>query len=203
MEEPERKTSCDRCGSCCLQGGPALHTGDLELIRSGSLALDDLITIRRGEFALRPLSETPESVDCEFIKIQGKSAEWCCKFYDATQKACTIYQKRPLACGLFDCTAPEAVLAIIGKDLLSRFDCVADDDPLLPLMRLHEQECPYPDMKVIADRLQAESERSDTLLELTRLVKLDLGFRTRAVRRHGLSVAREMFYFGRPLFQML
>jgi hypothetical protein len=39
--------------------------------------------------------------------------------------------------------------------------------------------------------------------QLTRLVTLDLGVRAKAVSAFSLSVDRELFYFGRPVFQLL
>ena len=197
----QAKTSCDRCGSCCKQGGPALHTRDLDLVLSGTLYFEDLITVRRGELALQPLTNSPQPVPAEFIKIKGQGNDWCCRFYDHQAAACTIYAQRPVACGLLDCTHPDELLAIAGLDLLSRFKLLAADDPLLPLVKLHEERCPCPQLLELADRLAADKE--DTLEQLTRHVNLDLAVRSKAAREFGLSVDRELFYFGRPLFQLM
>lgn len=199
----EAKTACDRCGTCCRQGGPALHGGDRDLVVSGALAFDDLITVRRGELALPPLGRTPLPVRDEFVKIRGRGRDWCCKFYDAEAAACTIYENRPLACALLDCTAPAALLSVAGRDLLTRFDCIPADDPCRPLVALHERECPCPDLAATAGRLRSDASRDDTLRQLARLVEIDLAIRGRAVRRYDLPVARELFYFGRPLFRLL
>ncbi len=198
-----KKRACDRCGSCCMQGGPALHTQDLDLVRSGMLRREHLVTVRKGELAYQPLAESATPVADEFLKLQGRSGSWTCLFYDEVAKACTIYQSRPVACGLLDCTAPEALLAITGRELLTRFDCIADDDPLLPLVRSHEEACLCPDMAEVEIRVQAAAERSSLLEELTRQVNVDLGFRNQASGVRSLSVAEEVFYFGRPLFQLL
>jgi len=203
METGTEKQTCDRCGSCCKQGGPALHSQDLVLVRSGSLTFEHLVTVRKGELAYQPLKESATPVVEEFLKLQGRSGSWCCRFYDETGKACTIYNHRPVACGLLDCTSPEALLAITGKDLLTRFDCMSIDDPLLLMVRQHEQECPCPDMTLLSTELGSATGRSKLLDELTRLVNTDLAFRQQASRTQGLSVAAELFYFGRPLFQLL
>ncbi len=197
------KTACDRCGTCCRQGGPALHTGDRHLIELGVLGFEDLITVRRGELAFQPLADSPTPVAREFIKIQGQGSDWCCKFYDGNARECTIYENRPLACGLLDCTAPDALLAITGKDLLNRFDCIPGNDPLLPLVHLHERECPCPELDKVTDDLRSDDSRAETLQDLTVRTRVDLGIRNRAVHQCGLSVAGELFYFGRPLFQLL
>jgi len=200
-KDDQQKTSCDRCGSCCKQGGPALHTRDLDLVLSGTLHFEDLITVRRGELALQPLTDSLEQVTEEFIKLKGQGNDWCCRFYDHQAAGCTIYAQRPLACGLLDCTHPDELLAIAGQDLLSRFDLIAADDPLLPLVKLHEEHGPCPQLSKLADRLAADKE--DALEQLTRQVNLDLAVRGKAAREFGLSVARELFYFGRPLFQLM
>ncbi len=203
MEGGTVRSSCTRCGSCCRQGGPALHSGDAGLVRSGPLRREHLVTVRRGELALAPLARAPEVVTDEFLKVRGQGRDWCCMFYDHAARACSIYGQRPLACGLLECARPEAVLAIAGRDLLTRFDCMAPDDPLLALAREHEQQCPCPDLARIRTRLRSGKQRRDTLRRLTDLVRQDLAMRARAAARYGLSVELELFCFGRPLFQLL
>lgn len=66
-----KKSECSRCGSRCREGGPALHDGDLLLFGSGCLSLENLVTVRRGELAVSPVSGQPEPVAKEFLKIQG------------------------------------------------------------------------------------------------------------------------------------
>ncbi len=198
----EKKT-CDRCGSCCLQGGPALHGPDISLLKAGKLARHHLVTIRKGELALQPFAEKPTPVTDEFLKLQGRRGSWRCLFYDEPARACTIYEQRPVACGLFDCTAPEPMLAITGKDLLTRYDCIDPDDPLLPSVQLHDREFPCPDMAAITTGLNTPADRATLLAELTLQVNAELVFRGQLTAKETLSVAAEMFYFGRPLFQLL
>ncbi len=197
----QEKTSCNRCGSCCKQGGPALHTQDQDLISSGALRFDDLITVRKGEMAMQPLVDAPQPVIEEFLKLQGQGNDWRCRFYDHQAAGCAIYDHRPVACGLLDCTHPDELLAITGRDLLNRFDLIGDDDPLLPLVKLHEEHCPCPQLSELKDELKADKEKN--LEQLTRQVNLDLAIRSKAGNEFNLSVDRELFYFGRPLFQLV
>ena len=195
--------NCKRCGTCCRQGGPALHGSDLELLRAGHLRLDDLITVRRGELAFQPLAASPEPVAHEFLKLTGRNGSWQCVFYDEATKGCGRYEHRPMACGLLDCTNTGPLLDIAGQDLLTRFDCIADDDPLLPLVHEYEQLCPCPDLQTIGQELgQAETD-APLLVGLEAAVNADLAFRSRVTADHHLSLAQELFYFGRPLFQLL
>jgi hypothetical protein len=108
-----------------------------------------------------------------------------------------------MACGLLDCTDTGPLLAIAGQDLLTRFDCIAPDDPLLPLAREHEQLCPCPDMQTISRDLERAEPPATLLLELETAVNRDLAFRSRIADEFRLSLAQELFYFGRPLFQLL
>ncbi len=197
------KEACDRCGTCCRQGGPALHLQDRHLVAPGFLGFDVLVTIRRGELARHPLSDQPEPVRQELIKIQGRGGDWSCRFLQATSSSCAIYDRRPLACRLLKCWAPDEVLAIAGRELLGRYDLIADNDPLLPLVRRHEQECACPDLVSSGIRLRSSSRRAAMLRQLEQLVNRDIAVRGMALQRYGLSVAPELFYFGRPLFQIL
>ena len=198
-----RKKCCDRCGSCCQQGGPALHLDDLPLLQEGHIVPGDLVTIRQGELAYEPMSSTPVPVVSEFLKVRGRQGAWTCRFYDEEGHSCTIYNRRPVACGLFDCTAPEAILRITGKDLLTRFDYPGADTSLVVLAQKHEQRCPCPDMSMVAAGLCNPDERPRLLEELTPLVNTDLLFRREMAERQRLSLGDELFWFGRPLFQLL
>jgi Fe-S-cluster containining protein len=197
------KNECQQCGTCCEKGGPALHEEDLALIRSSSLSIDDLITIRVGEIVLQPDTGRPESTDVELIKIQGRAGDWCCRFLQPAERTCAIYEQRPLACRLLQCWNPDDVLAISGKKLLSRFDIIDGSDPVLSLLKLYDQQFALPDMIEVTAGLQSSSQREGTLSKLHSMVEKDLLFRSLAVERFALPVARELFYFGRPLFHLL
>jgi len=197
------KQNCDRCGTCCTQGGAALHSQDLPLVRSGSLRFEHLVTVRKGELAYQPLAREASSVEGEFLKLQGKAGSWACLFYAEQTSSCTIYEQRPMACALLDCMAPEALLEVAGKELLTRFDCMGDDDPLRPLVQQQEERCPCPDLSSARKTLQNDSQRPSLLELLTRMVNLDLSLRRKAGAVKALTVAEELFYFGRPLFQLV
>ncbi len=197
------EVACRRCGQCCQQGGPALHGPDRELLQSGHLRLDELITVRQGELALQPLGKAPEPVAGEFLKLKGKNGSWCCAFYDEAAVGCSRYGHRPMACGLLDCTDTAPILAIAGQDLLTRFDCIASDDAMLPHVREYETLCPCPDLQTLCNQLAQGELPSDQLAELQAAVIHDLNFRGRIAVEFDLTVDFELFYFGRPLFQLL
>ena len=197
------KTECECCGTCCRNGGPPLHLQDAELVKSGRLKFEDLVTIRCGELVLPPLASQPVSARSEWIKIKGVGREWCCRFLDAAANTCTIYQNRPVSCRTLKCWDTNEILAMAGRELLSRADLVAATDPLLPLLHLHDKQCPVPDMEDIVASLNDEKDRDQLLSELRGTVESDLRIRSQAVREHNISLELELFYFGRPLFQLL
>ncbi len=202
----ETSGSCRQCGTCCRRGGPALHGPDRRLIEDGLLRPANLVTIRRGELVLHPLHSAPMVVEQEFLKLQGQGPDWCCSLYDRTTATCTIYSHRPLACRLLECWNPDPLLAITGRDLLDRFAVIGPDNPLLPLVREHERLCPCPSLDSLDNRLRDQAEtgnRSAILEELAGMVNLDLQYRGRVAARFGLSLADELFYFGRPLVHLL
>lgn len=196
-----QQTECKRCGICCQKGGPALHVPDLALVRGGQLPWGDLITIRRGELAHNPLSDEIEPVLQEIVKIRGTGREWCCCYYDPASKGCSIYGKRPMACGVLKCWQPEETLALVGRDLLSRLDILEEDDPLRSFVLEHERLCPCPDMGEVRNKLTDQAGRD--LRSLEKLVNTDLAFRNRVVQEFNLDLAQETFLFGRPIFQLL
>ena len=197
------KNECEQCGTCCERGGPALHREDITLVERGVLAIDDLVAVRQGEIVIMPESGKPEATEVELIKIQGKKGAWSCRFLHPSERTCSIYEDRPVSCRLLKCWDPEDVLAITGKKLLNRSDLVADDDPLLPLITLYDQQFTLPDMIEVKVQLASEEHRDHTVKELERMVRNDLLFRSLATERFAIPVSRELFYFGRPLFQLL
>lgn len=192
--------SCNRCGNCCRQGGPALHKKDLNLVSGGKIPIGNLITIRTGELTENPLMGGIQPAGVELVKIVGTGRQWDCCYYDE-EKGCTIYENRPQACVLLKCWDTKDILGIVEKETLSRFDILAADDPLIAVIREHELICPLPDLLYIranSHRLTAELEK-----ELEKLAGDDLRFRTRVIRDLNLQLSEELFYFGRPLFQLL
>lgn len=197
----KKQTSCKRCGECCKEGGPALHTKDLVLVTSGSIPTSNLITIRKGELVLNPDTRRLQPAKTEIIKIKGKGRKWVCHYYDEITKGCGIYELRPEACEVLKCWDTEKILELVEKDTISRFDIVGHDSPLYDVMKEHEQLCPCPDFDYLAEKKTAISNSLKT--ELEKRVRDDLQFRAHHVKAHQLQLADELFYFGRPLFQLL
>lgn len=196
-----RQTTCKQCGICCIKGGAALHGADIVLLREGRIPRRDLVTIRKGEFAYNPVTERVEPTQAEIVKLKGSGGEWTCCYYDPESRGCTIYDNRPQACGILQCWNPEATLALVGKDLLTRLEIAAGDQYLVELIEKYELACVLPDCGQLSTDLQNNS--GSTLVILEDLVNRDLQFRNNAVAGVKNVLAEEMFLFGRPLFQIL
>lgn len=191
---------CEKCGKCCKQGGPALHKEDLPLVRSGKLPISCLITIRKGELAHNPVSGVVQPVSVELVKITGSGRQWDCCYYDS-RKGCTIYEHRPQACRTLKCWDTDEILALVEKDTLSRFDILPEDHFILPALREHERICPlnaleplYRDSRNVTDKIKKTLEKQ---------AREEMRFRMRLVNDYQLKISDELFYFGRPFFQLL
>ncbi len=199
----ETTSQCKQCGTCCRKGGPALHQEDRDILRAGQIELKHLVTIRKGEMAFSPLTDTPQATDRELIKTAGRGSNWTCCFFDEQTNTCTIYENRPLECRLLQCWDTAPLKAVINKDILARTDIIGPDDPILEFIKAHEQACPCSRVTSLAADLSDPAAGESILAELTELVRLDLQIRARAVAAFDIPVAVELFYFGRPLFVLL
>jgi len=194
------QTTCTQCGNCCKEGGPALHIQDLKRIRSGKIPISSLITLRKGELAHNPLSGKIQPVTVELVKIVGTGRQWDCYYYDEVI-GCTVYVERPYACRVLKCWDTAEILALVEKETLTRFDIIEKDDPLIPVMLEYERICPCDDLGVVYANFAQLSNGQK--YDLEQRVRSDLRFRTRIIADFQLKVSEELFYFGRPLFQLL
>lgn len=194
-----KQTTCKQCGLCCRQGGPALHLEDLELIKTGKIPISRLITIRKGELVDNPLVGKIVPTTVELVKIIGKNGQWECYFY-SPMLGCTIYTQRPQTCRILQCWDTAEILALVEKDTLSRFDIVDKNDPILASIIDHERICPCSDLEDLRTNMARLSESRKK--ELEQRVRRDLDFRAKIAGKMNLTVSEELFYFGRPLFQL-
>jgi Fe-S-cluster containining protein len=201
--DPEVAAHCVRCGTCCKKGGPALHLDDLKILLGGHIRHESLITIRKGELALSPVSGIPEPIPKELVKISGKGKGWACLYYDEPKSSCAIYDCRPLECRLLKCWDTEMLLSVAGKDTLTRADIIGKDAPIMKFIEKHEKECPVQLAEDLISALRKKKDDRGSVAKLTALAHHDIVIRTQAVSEFGLSLEAELFFFGRPLFKLL
>lgn len=196
---------CRRCGTCCLKGGPALHTEDLRLLQEHILRFENLVTIRKGEPLLFLSAENPQPAPADIIKIKGKGSEWSCMFFERRKAACRIYDQRPLECNLMQCWDTAALEKVAGINLLKRTDIIDSHDPVMPFIEEQKNKCPLNKLEQFlkgASQPQ-KGDDADIMTQLTNLMNTDLSVRLRAQEQLHISLDLELFYFGRPLFVIL
>ncbi|UCD65533.1 MAG: YkgJ family cysteine cluster protein [Deltaproteobacteria bacterium] len=203
MTENSLKTECDRCGTCCEKGGPALHQEDRVLLQENWLNPDHLITIRKGEPVFSLDSKDPAPAQSELVKIKGKGSTWTCIFFQENEASCSIYEHRPLECSLLKCWDTLALEKVSGRNLLSRYDIIAPYDPVLPFIKTHEEKCSLDKLDLLFSELSSEDTQNQAITLLTTLVNTDLSIRSQAYTKFHFSLDLELFYFGRPLFKIL
>ena len=201
LKNHTQQTGCRQCGICCEKGGPALHIQDALLVKNGIIPFKSIITIRRGEFVHDPVTDTIGPSKTELLKISGTNGTWTCMFYDKRQKGCLIYENRPLACKTLKCWDTGEILKLSGRDLLSRLDLVGPEIELNKRLIEHETLFPFPDVKALLGPLLRISKKA--LKNLEKTVNKDIDHRVESVGEFNLSVEEELFYFGRPIFQLL
>ena len=160
-----------------------------------------LITLRKGELARNPATGKLVALTAELIKLKGVGRDWNCCYFDRNEKRCTVYEHRPRACTVLKCWEPEALLAMVEKDTLTRFDILSDDDPIRNHISDHDHRYPCPDMAGLL--ATTGNVPAEIRVELQELVNGDLRFRVGLVKEFNLKLSDELFYFGRPIFQLL
>jgi Fe-S-cluster containining protein len=88
-----KQTECSHCGTCCANGGPALHMQDRELIEGGSIPISHLITIRKGELVHNPVTNRLQAAKSELIKINGVGKKTLEKYGDDILSLVAEYRK--------------------------------------------------------------------------------------------------------------
>ena len=197
------KNTCERCGTCCIKGGPALHFEDLQLLKNKNLNIDHLITIRQGEPILSLTHSQTNSARSEIIKIKGRGAGWTCLFFKEKNNACGIYEHRPMECSLLKCWDTAELEEVAGKNLLNRYDIISSHATVIPFIKDHEKRCSLAELESLLCAMKDKSSQQEAITRLTDLVNTDLAIRSQAYAKFHFSLDAELFYFGRPLFKIL
>lgn len=193
---------CRRCGTCCRKGGPTLHIQDRCLVEEGIIPLKNLVTFRRGEPVYDQIQGKVISLDAEIIKVKGREREWTCVLFDPVEKACTIYEYRPIECRMLKCWDTADLKRIYDKDRLGRKDLLASTAGLADLIDFHEQCCGYRVFARLAQAL-ARNRQAPMVGDVGRMIRLDEDIRRMTTEKGGLNPRINAFLFGRPLADAL
>lgn len=188
--------ACERCGRCCRQGGPALHAGDLPLVRDRVLTYAHLYTLRRGEPARDQFRDRLLPLAAELVKLRGAGdPSWACIFLEEPA-GCAIYARRPLECRLLSCRDTAALAAAYDRDRLARAHILPPGSALAQLAAEHEARCPVPELA--AHLAAARSGDSAAARAVSDMLAYDRAFRAALVEK-GLPPDVLPFLLGRPL----
>ena len=189
------QTHCVRCGKCCIQSSPTLQAQDLHFLEGGAIARQTLYTIRRGELVWDNVLETPVVTREEMIKIR-ETGEGICIYYDAADKACKIYEKRPAQCSAMACWETALFLKVYRGPKLARKDTIKE--PVLAgLVETHESRCSYKTMEGHVKRIEVEGDKAvEAIIDILRF---DNQLRPYISQKLNLDLKEMDFFFGRPM----
>ncbi|HID29492.1 MAG TPA: YkgJ family cysteine cluster protein [Desulfobacterales bacterium] len=191
------RTHCIRCGTCCMKGGPTLHEEDTTLFTKGILKTSHVYTLRKGE-VVRNIDDTLFVLEQEIIKIKGQGEVWSCMFYDTNQRACGIYEQRPVECRALKCWDLRDFNEAMAEPRLQRRDLVKPDDGILKIIDNHDQRCAYETMELAVKELQGPNS-GKAVGEILDLLRYDHHMRPLLEEKLKVDPNAMDFFFGRPL----
>ncbi len=187
---------CKRCGQCCRNGGPALHTQDLPLIQDGTIPLADIVTLRAGERVFDQPAQDIRQLDREMLKIKGRDGSWTCRYLSPESNTCGVYATRPAECEALFCRDVEPLKAMYDKDRLTRADLIPEGHPLVELMAEHDRRCAPARLEELAKAArEGDREAGEALREM---VAYDREVRRLVPGKTGMDPEMLDFLFGRP-----
>ena len=202
--QTHKKAECTCCGTCCRKGGPALHSPDAGLIEACILRAQDLCTFRAGELVRDEHLNRIVPLPGELVKIAApfgaRPDNWTCRFL-TEKNLCFIHGKQPIECRAFYCEAPDALLALSGKDSLDRKALrVLLKAPAWwdELMDAHAERCGYDALTELAPRIADDADARRSFLEI---VEYDRAFRELVVEKKAALPEELDFLLGRPLLR--
>jgi len=158
----ETKSSCERCGQCCIKDTPVLLKEDLPLLIRGIISEKDIYTIRDGEAVRSFIDGDIYFSSMELIKIQPIIGTSTCLFYDY-EEGCTIYENRPTVCKEYECWSENVSITGLEKRRLTRLDLFGSIDILKKAIEKHEENCSLNIFNDTVDKLK--SKKSETIKE--------------------------------------
>jgi len=197
----ETRTSCIKCGECCRRNGPALHRDDLYLISEKILDRNRMILLRRGEPVMDNVFNRPQLLNEELIKIRArKSGTWTCFFLDQSN-LCSIHNKRPRECRLLECWNPEQLINYYQTDRITRQDLIVSGSAMEELITVHEQRCSVLEIaRLLKEEIEDPGKNAG---KMNAMLAFDRSFREEFAKKTGTDESELLYYFGRPLGELL
>ncbi|MCF8110255.1 MAG: YkgJ family cysteine cluster protein [Desulfobacteraceae bacterium] len=188
---------CIRCGTCCEKGGPALHRDDLAKVLEKRISPENLYTIRKGEMVYDNVKGGLVRTPVEIVKIKSAKGSKSCIYYDSDNRACSIYEIRPLECRIMACWDFAPSEAAYAVDRLNRESVFGTVDWLMELIRTHEEKCGYDRIEELSGkRLKNGPGSAEEIIET---VRYDNEMRRVIQEKTGIKAEMMDLIFGRPL----
>jgi Fe-S-cluster containining protein len=180
-----------------MKGGPTLHKEDAVLFAKGILERSHVYTLRKGE-VVRNIDDTLIALEQEIIKIKGQVEAWTCMFYDDDERACRIYDHRPLECQALKCWDLTGFKEVMARPCLQRRDLIKSHGGMLKVIGAHEKRCAYEILESAVRKLRGpdSDKRMEQILEL---LQYDHYMRPFLAEKLKVDQNEMDFFFGRPL----
>lgn len=195
-----KRTTCERCGMCCMQSSPSLIKEDMALFVSGVLSYDNTYTIREMERVRSKGDGNIYESFLELIKIKSKNGSSTCVFYDETN-GCSIYENRPYQCRIYKCWAPENLLVGLENISLKRSDIFGSVDVIMKAIKMHEEKCSYKNLSSALERLAEGSENAAE--EIIDMLQYDTYIRPFLKEKFNIPESAMDLILGRPMIETI
>lgn len=189
---------CQKCGTCCRKGGPAIHREDKKLLQNGLILLKYLFTIRKDEPVYDNVRRCIISSPSDIIRIKSLESSNVCVFFNLKHNNCTIYDNRPLECRLLKCWATGEIENNYDKGRLLRQELLENAPQIKDIVEYHENRCAYSKIRSLI--LQSDhGKNTNALANIREILAFDKQFRLLAIEKFICKEEILDFLFGLPL----
>ncbi len=209
MSREKNNKDCNRCGTCCRKGGPAIHDKDLYLLSDNVIRLEDLITFRPGEFVRDESMQKIIPLENDTVKISSaitaEEHNWSCRFLIEAkpQHTCGLHGKHPAECRALFCKNPEPLLALPADGRQTRAQIIVhlkSPEWWLELIDAHAQKADLAKVAECITKLDEDKNAKDELLEI---ITFDTTYRELVVEKANIKPELLPFLLGRPLLGLM
>jgi len=173
---------------------------DVSLVKDGFIERHRLYTIRAGELVHDNVHKEIKVADSELVKVREKGGNRGCIFYLDEEKACGIYEHRPIQCVAMACWDHSKFMEVFAGPQAEREEIV-EDNVLLGLIREHEKRCSYGRLEELVKEIEQVGE--EAIGQILELLKFDYHLRRFVPEKMGVDINETDFLFGRPLLETI
>lgn len=195
----KKRTHCIRCGECCQGSSPTLQRADVPKVLDGVIPWRDLYTLRPGEPVRDNVRAELKPLDQELIKLR-ETDQGACIYYDEENKACRIYEHRPVQCAAQKCWDDREFIYVYARRKAARRDLIGDPS-LLRVVDAHDMKCSIIELEKWIQRIHSEGEEAVT--HVLSMLQFDYGLRRIMPEKLGFAPNEIDLVLGRALIQII